>query len=373
MSVFDNLLRKIKYGRLTPDDEQFHQYCPRCEADLTMQKGYDSSLRHWVCLGCGEMLINPEDNSRAVWSCDGCGAFLNEQPGFTEDCGTWQCTQCGFSNKISDSELFTSEEEYENYRNSPHAGLSDKDLLELLLYEDVGAVDDRDDVILVRRPEDGSMFVKKYLAVYDKSICQYLLEHPLSHLPKIISIHEGSNCLIVIEEFVEGQTVASFLDNGPLSLEDAIRVTKGICEALKELHGLAHPIIHRDIKPSNVIVRSDGEVYLVDVNVAKWYNPEKTDDTRYLGTPNYAAPEQAGFGLSSSSPKSDIHGVGVILNEMITGALPKEKRATGKVWEIIERCINLEPENRYNAWELYDALTELETEGAVCNGEQTDE
>ena len=45
---------------------------------------------------------------------------------------------------------------------------------------------------------------------------------------------------------------------------------------------------------------------LLDINVAKWYDPEKNDDTRHMGTAYYAAPEQAGFGMKASSPKSDI-------------------------------------------------------------------
>ena len=36
-----------------------HEFCPKCEANLTLQKGYDNALPYWVCKGCGEMLINP--------------------------------------------------------------------------------------------------------------------------------------------------------------------------------------------------------------------------------------------------------------------------------------------------------------------------
>ncbi|MBQ1894182.1 MAG: hypothetical protein II167_00640, partial [Clostridiales bacterium] len=37
-----------------------HEFCPRCDANLTLQKGYINTLPYWVCKGCGEMLINPE-------------------------------------------------------------------------------------------------------------------------------------------------------------------------------------------------------------------------------------------------------------------------------------------------------------------------
>ena len=66
-----------------PNEE--YEYCPRCEADLTLQKGYSNKLPYWICLGCGEMLINPEVDSDVAWFCDKCGAMLNIQPGFRDD------------------------------------------------------------------------------------------------------------------------------------------------------------------------------------------------------------------------------------------------------------------------------------------------
>ena len=53
----------------------------------------------------------------------------------------------------------------------------------------------------------------------------------------------------------------------------------------------------------------------------------------------------------------------MLLNAMLTGCLPKEKRAEGKVWDIIERCISLEADKRYTAVELLAALGSItETE-----------
>ena len=95
------------------------------------------------------------------------------------------------------------------------------------------------------------------------------------------------------------------------------------------------------------------------MNVAKWYDPEQSDDTRYMGTQYYAAPEQVGYGLSASSAKTDIYAVGMLLNVMLTGTFPKEKRAEGRLWEIIERCISLDAENRYSAQELLSKLQSI--------------
>ena len=342
-----------------------YEICPHCGADLTMQKGYDNTLPNWICKGCGQMLINPnlDTDSNITWICDKCGSTLNVQPGFNESCGEWKCTECGFINKISQEEVYVSEDEYQADINNPYKGLSDEDALELSLYEEEGTIDDRKDIILVKSSEDGFRYVKKLLKTYDRTIYDYLKDHPIDHMPRICRVYESNNCLIVIEEYVEGTTLADLLEKNdsvkPLDSKYAIRIAKSICEILKVLHSLPTPIIHRDIKPSNVMITPEGDVFLLDMNVAKWYDPEKNDDTRYMGTQYYAAPEQVGYGLKASSAKSDIYALGILMNVMLTGKFPKEEKAFGKVWDIIEKCINLNADDRYSAEELLEALETL--------------
>ena len=187
----------------------------------------------------------------------------------------------------------------------------------------------------------------------------YLKDRPIAHMPGIVAIYEGGNSLIVIEEFVDGRTVAELLEDGPIEEGDAVLIARRVCGVLHELHTLPRPIIHRDVKPQNIIVTHEGEVCLLDMNVAKWYDPDQTDDTRYMGTMFYAAPEQAGYGFTASSAKSDVYAVGMLLNVMVTGKFPKEQRAPGRIWEIVERCIRLSAEERYTDEELMQALDEL--------------
>ena len=61
----------------------------------------------------------------------------------------------------------------------------------------------------------------------------------------------------------------------------------------------------------------------------------------------YAAPEQFGYGFSASSAKSDIYALGVLLNVMITGKIPKEEKSPEPIWSIVKKCIELNPEDRY--------------------------
>lgn len=336
-----------------------YEYCPRCNADLTWQKGYDTEAPYCICKNCGEMLINPnfETDSDIIWRCDGCETLLNIQKGFTEDCGEWKCTECGHVNKIDVSELYLSEDEYQADLSNPYKGLSDEDVLKLsdLSEEDRIAPN----VLLVRDTETGERFIEKYLTEYDLSIYEYFKDHPVEHIPRIIDYYEGSNGLVVLEEYIEGETIAEMLSGRALAEKEAIHIAREICVILNKLHSLPTPIIHRDIKPSNVMT-SNGEVYLLDVNIAKWYDPDQTDDTKHLGTPDYAAPEQVGFGLKASSPRTDIYAIGQLLNVMITGEKTKAKQANGPIWNIIERCTKLEEKERCSLDELMSELEKTE-------------
>lgn len=337
--------------------KNYYEYCRRCNANLTLQKGFSNDLPCWKCRGCGEMLINPAvpADDDIAWMCDKCDAMLNIQEGFSEDCGTWTCTECGHTNTIDMSEVYLTDDEYQQALSNPYRGIGDDAILELMSYEEISPIGNRADVILVKSGDD-RLYVKKILGTYDKSVYEYLLEHPISHMPKIAGVYQGEKYLIVIEEYIEGELLSDIISRGVLEESRAIDITKQILRILNTLHTQDKPIIHRDVKPTNVIISPEGEVYLLDMNVAKWYKEEQIEDTRLLGTPHFAAPEQFGYGWSSSSDKADIFSVGVILNMMVTGKLPKVQKASGRLWPIVERCICMDPEKRYSASELLEVL-----------------
>ena len=363
MDFFEGLFKKVKNSKKTDEPEgEPYEFCPKCDANLTLQKGYRNDLPYWICKGCGEMLINPEVEGDIAWICDQCGSMLNIQESFSDNNGEWTCTECGYVNKIDESELYASEDEFQAEQRSPYKGLSDEDTLALSVYQDLEHIDNRPDIILVGHRETGRKYVKKLLTIYNRSVYDYLKDNPVKHMPTIHEIYESENCLIVIEECIEGKTIADLLEDNAFSEDRAIDIAIDICRILEIIHGLPTPIIHRDIKPSNIMVTPENETYLLDMNVAKWYDPDKTDDTRYMGTRFYAAPEQVGYGLSASSAKSDVYAIGVLLNVMVTRKFPKEERAGGRLWDIVERCISLNADDRYSASELLEALEELRGE-----------
>lgn len=311
------------------------------------------------------MLINPDVDATddVAWICDRCGAMLNVQDGFKDNEGKWACTECGFVNDIDEKNLYDTEEDYIADLHNPYKGLSDEQVLHITSFVKVRSIDDRGHIILVEDADTGKQYIKKYLTVYDKSIYEYLKKHPVVHMPRIDYMAEGSNCLILIEEYIEGRTVGELIGAGELSEFQALYIAAKTCAILKELHAQPNPIVHRDIKPSNIIVTDEGEVYLLDMNAAKWYEPDRSDDSRHIGTWNYAAPEQAGYGLKASSAKSDIYSLGVLMNVMLTGAMPKEKKAPDPYWPVIEKCISLEADARYSAEELLNVLEKIKGRG----------
>ena len=358
MGLINKLVSKMKYRNVKEDDRNIYEFCPRCDANLTLQKGYRNTLPYWNCKGCGEMLMNPavEAKDDIVWICDKCESMLNIQKGFSDNKGLWKCTECGHTNKIDSSELYDFTDEYKASLMNPYKGLPDEAVLELSVYEDIDCINGREDIILTRNREDGKRYVKKYLKDYDINVYQILRDNPVLHMPKVTGLYEGTNNLVVIEEYIEGSTLTDILENGVLGQTRAIHIACSICEILSDLHSMDRPIIHRDIKPSNIMISTDDEVYLLDMNVAKFFKPEETEDTKLLGTLYYAAPEQFGYGFFASSEKSDVYAVGVLLNVMLTGKLPKEQKAAEPLWSIIQHCICLEPEKRYTTGELIIAL-----------------
>ena len=252
--------------------------------------------------------------------------------------------------------------------------MSQEALMALMVYEEKESINGRADIMLVEDRDTGEKYVEKILKTYDISVYDFLKRRPVKHMPRLYGVYEGANCLVVIEEYIAGQTLSERIGEGWREKErmeeaEAVRLIKSLCLILQELHSFNPPIIHRDVKPSNIILSEENEVFLLDVNAAKWYNPEKKEDTRLLGTMYYAAPEQLGYGFAASSVKTDIYAVGILLNVMLTGKFPKEEKASGSIWNIIEKCICYETEKRFTDTELIEALdTFLKEEDGLING-----
>ena len=213
----------------------------------------------------------------------------------------------------------------------------------LSCYEEISQLNKEHRVSIVRHSGTGKIYVKKVLSVYSLAVYSALYDRPVKHTPRICALYEDRGTLTVIEEYISGDSLEEVLEIcGSLPEQETIRIAIMLCRILEELHSFTPPLIHRDIKPSNILVTEDGEIVLLDMNAAKFMNTDKAADTRLLGTPGFAAPEQFGFG--SSTTATDLYAVGVLM-DMLLGRRP----ATPGLQKIIGKCRELDPANRANA------------------------
>lgn len=189
------------------------------------------------------------------------------------------------------------------------------------------------------------------------------LKHP--HLPSIVDIIENENSLLIVMDYIEGQSLETIFDEfGAQPKETVLEWGKQLCEVLDYLHTRKPPVIYRDIKPGNVILKPDGNLVLIDFGAAREYKPGNNRDTISLGTRGYAAPEQY-LEEGQSDERTDIYCLGVMLFQFLTGENPKEillererqKNPFAGLEVVIHKCIQLEKEKRYqSAKELSYAL-----------------
>ncbi len=215
--------------------------------------------------------------------------------------------------------------------------------LSVSYYKAIAVIDESHKIDLVQHQETHRIFIRKVLDVYNADLYEYLSLHPLAGTPKIIALCEENHQLTVIEEYISGSVLEDKIRQHSLSCSDMIRYMLDLCTVLQALHHTDPPIIHRDIKPSNVIIDCWNHAVLLDFNAAKFYSPDSTEDTVLLGTMGYAAPEQYGFG--SSSPKTDIYALGVLLQKM-SDSMPKPCHVFD---DVIETCTKLNAAERYSS------------------------
>lgn len=141
------------------------------------------------------------------------------------------------------------------------------------------------------------------------------------NLPRIVDFFEQNEQLYLVMDFVEGQTLEQRMkDGGPIPLKFALEMSLQIADVLDYLHSREEPIVFRDFKPGNVMLTPNDEVKLIDFGIARVFKKEASTDTKALGTPGYAAPEQ--YGKGQSGPRTDIYAFGATLHHALTGRDP---------------------------------------------------
>ena len=209
----------------------------------------------------------------------------------------------------------------------------------------------RSTVRLIRHLTTGRQFIQRRFTG-NPEVYQKLLDYTCPNLPTVYEVACEGDQNLVLEEYVQGDTLGFLLKGGLFSVEETRKIVLQVCRALWVLHSIG--AVHRDVKPENIILRGS-EAVLIDFDAARLHKPEHDNDTQILGTTGFAAPEQ--YGLSQSDIRTDIYALGVLINVMLTGEHPSKKLAEGKMGRIVDRCTHVNPQHRYkNVLRLMEAL-----------------
>jgi serine/threonine protein kinase len=148
--------------------------------------------------------------------------------------------------------------------------------------------------------------------------------------PNIVEVHDfnvmadGTPYLVL--DYLEGESLAQRLRDGPLPLDHVISIVRQIGGALAAAH--REGIVHRDLKPQNIFLvpTEVGDTVIevakvLDFGISKWRGSEtvKTQESTLLGTPQYMAPEQATGQHANVDERTDVFALGAIVFEMLSG------------------------------------------------------
>lgn len=159
-----------------------------------------------------------------------------------------------------------------------------------------------------------------------------LMDHPA--IAKVFEAGSSENGHpFFVMEYVPGVAITKYCDEHKLTTRRRLELFIQVCEGVQHAHQKA--IIHRDLKPANILVSEvDGKPVprIIDFGIAKATSQPLTEESTFtrtgviIGTPDYMSPEQAQSGGTDIDTRSDVYSLGIVLYELLVGALPLDFR-----------------------------------------------
>jgi eukaryotic-like serine/threonine-protein kinase len=165
-----------------------------------------------------------------------------------------------------------------------------------------------------------------------------------SNLVSVYDIETEGESVLIVMEYVEGQTLQDAIAGGPLPAERVVRIVRDIAAGLDHAH--AHGVVHRDVKPANVLIRRDGMAKLADLGIAT--AAEGTAITRsgiVMGTASYMAPEQ--LEGRAAGPRTDVYALAAVAFEALSG---RKARGGRTPVEVAHEVVNGPPPELAGGW-----------------------
>jgi serine/threonine-protein kinase len=180
----------------------------------------------------------------------------------------------------------------------------------------------RDVAIKVLRPETlgSSRHVQRFLR--EAQVVAHLLH---GNIVPVYQLGQHAGSYFIASAFIAGQPLSAVIPEKGMEAPRAVALVLQLLEALAYAH--ARGVLHRDVKPSNLMIDEHGHLWLMDFGLAGWVGQSEGRMTKLgtvMGTPSYMPPEQAAGDVQRVGPASDQYSAGVVLYELLTGALPFE-------------------------------------------------